>query len=481
MARGIPTATTRPIRPNLPGLPDRYRDVRHVATGGMASVVAAEDQVLGRTVAVKVLAAHLAEDPRMVQRFEREARTAASLSGHPHVVTIYDIGEHEGRPYIVMEYLPGGTVAMVLLDGMPATEEVLRWLGQSADALDAAHERGIVHRDVKPANLLLDARRDLAVADFGIARLVESETITAADEVLGTAAYISPEQAMGEEVTPASDRYSLAVVAFELLTGERPFRGEAFTAQARAHIDDPPPRPSGQNPELPPTVDAVLLKGLSKDPDRRYETATALSEALQDAVRSDPTRTAVGMSAARPRTALAPRSRRRGWLGRGLGALAALGLVYVLVSALGGKDDAPDQQATPPTGQATRPAARPPTGAVSDGAALNDQGFALMRRGRYEEAIPVLRRAVAAFPAGTDDLTYAYALYNLGRSLRLAGQPEEAIPVLRRRLRIPNQREIVARELALAMRDAGLNPGSSPPADASPGKGGGKKRGKKGD
>src|SRR5688572_27319413 len=201
----------------------------------MASVWEAHDELLDRAVAVKVLAAHLGEDDRARKRFEREARTAAGLSSHPHVVTIYDVGEHDGHAFIVMELLRGGTVADKLRAGGHISQPVaLRWLEEAASALDAAHEQRIVHRDVKPANMLLDERGRLALADFGIARLGLEDQITQTGQVLGTAAYIAPEQAMGERSTPASDRYALAVVAFELLTGEKPFRAENFAAQARA-------------------------------------------------------------------------------------------------------------------------------------------------------------------------------------------------------------------------------------------------------
>jgi eukaryotic-like serine/threonine-protein kinase len=177
-------------------LPDRYAGVRHVANGGMAAVWAAEDQVLGRLVAIKLLAAHLAEDERAVHRFMREARAAATLSSHPHVVTIYDVGEHGGRPFIVMEHMAGGSLAAVVRKRRPPLDDSLRWLGEAAGALDAAHERGIVHRDVKPGNLLLDERRRLGVADFGIARLAWETSVTQTGQVLGTAAYLSPEQAL---------------------------------------------------------------------------------------------------------------------------------------------------------------------------------------------------------------------------------------------------------------------------------------------
>jgi serine/threonine-protein kinase len=266
-------------------LPERYRIVRHVANGGMASVWEAHDELLDRAVAVKVLGAHLGEDERARKRFQREARTAAGLSSHPHVVTIYDVGEHDGRSFIVMELLRGGTVADTLRSGQPVARPVaLRWLREAASALDAAHEQRIVHRDVKPANMLLDERGRLALADFGIARLGLEDQITQTGQVLGTAAYIAPEQAMGERSTPASDRYALAVVAFELLTREKPFRAENFAAQARAHVDDPPPSASERDPQLPRGVDAVLVRGMAKTPADRFASAGALVDALEDAL-----------------------------------------------------------------------------------------------------------------------------------------------------------------------------------------------------
>src|SRR3954469_13282534 len=214
-------------------LPDRYRVTRRIAAGGVATAYACEDQTLGRLVAVKVLAPHFAVDADAATRFQREARAAARVSDHPHVVTIYDIGEHEGTAFIVMEYLAGGTVADRLRSGDPIPRAAaVRWLDEAASALDHAHRAGIVHRDVKPANLLLDANGRLAVGDFGIARMASEANVTSTGIVLGTAAYLSPEQALGQPATPASDRYALAVVAYELLTGRRPFAGEHPAAQA---------------------------------------------------------------------------------------------------------------------------------------------------------------------------------------------------------------------------------------------------------
>jgi eukaryotic-like serine/threonine-protein kinase len=204
----------------------------------MASVWCADDLVLGRTVAVKVLAERFAHDDMAVRRFQREARAAARVSNHAHVVTIFDVGDLEpevrgggpGRAFIVMEYLAGGTVADAIRVGAVRRQEAVRWIREAASALDHAHARGIVHRDIKPANFLLNRSRVLHVADFGIARLMSEDTITTAGELFGTAAYLSPEQALGREATGASDRYALTVTAFELLAGKRPFGAQHFAA-----------------------------------------------------------------------------------------------------------------------------------------------------------------------------------------------------------------------------------------------------------
>jgi eukaryotic-like serine/threonine-protein kinase len=296
-------------------LPDRYRVVRHLARGGMASVWEAEDEILQRRVAVKVLAEHLAEDVSARERFQREARAAASVSDHHNVVTIFDVSEGDdgGRPFIVMELLTGGTVAQRLREGRPSNAEALDWLRQAAAAIDDAHAGGLVHRDIKPANLLLDGRGRLAVTDFGIARLAHDQTVTTTGQVLGTAAYLSPEQACGKPATAASDRYALAVVAFQLLTGQRPFRAEHFAAQARQHIEVAPPPASSVRPDLQPGVDTALGRGLAKEPGRRWPSAGAMVQALEKALkeqpaeRTEPTRKLVSRPAgARPPVPVSP-------------------------------------------------------------------------------------------------------------------------------------------------------------------------------
>ncbi|HET9673471.1 MAG TPA: serine/threonine-protein kinase, partial [Gaiellaceae bacterium] len=200
-------------------LPDRYRGPRRIGRGGMGEIYRATDETLGRAVAVKVLAERYAGDEAVRARFTREALAAARLSGRPNIVTIFDVGEAKGRPFIVMEYLGGGSLDDRLRDGPIPAGQAVAWLQQAATALDAAHAEGIVHRDVKPGNLLLDRDGNLHVADFGIASAAGMDSMTKTGTVIGTAGYLSPEQAQGDRASPASDRYALGVVAWELLTG----------------------------------------------------------------------------------------------------------------------------------------------------------------------------------------------------------------------------------------------------------------------
>jgi len=226
-------------------LPPRYKNVRPLQRGSFGTVFAAEDTLLGRRVAVKLLAEELVGDATARRRFEREVQTAAALGDHPHVVTVYDAGEWRGRPYLVMELLEGSVADRLRAGAVPA-QLALRWLAQAADALDDAHARGIVHRDVKPANLLLDDRDDVRLSDFGVVRReTTAGELTLAGTVIGTPGYLAPEVAKGRDAIPASDRYSLAVVARELL-GEH----------------------------------AALSRGLAEDPDERHPSAAALVAAL---------------------------------------------------------------------------------------------------------------------------------------------------------------------------------------------------------
>jgi serine/threonine-protein kinase len=448
--------------PSTIALPERYRVERRIATGGMASVWAAHDEVLRRRVAVKVLASHLGEDESSRARFAREARAAARISDCSHVVTIYDVGEHAGRAFIVMEHFGGGTVAeRVREPGLVDRDTALRWLREAATALDCAHGHGIVHRDVKPANLLLDDSDRLAVADFGIARVTDAtRELTAVGTIVGTAAYLSPEQALGEPVTPASDCYALAVVAFELLCGERPYSGEHAAVQARQHVEAPVPRITDRATDLPRSADAALARGMAKDPAQRPSTAVQMVDELERALREPPDDTPqLTQPIARP-TAV-PRSRRA--LPALLAAVVALLAAGVVVALTLGGGDEPARKAaeTTTTPRTQRTATTPPASsqpaapapAPADGrspAQLNDAGFALIQQGRYAEAVPLLQRSVQGFQAEgrTAELPYAYALYNLGYALARTGHEDQAVPILQERLRISkNQRGVVRREL----------------------------------
>jgi serine/threonine-protein kinase len=500
-------------------LPERYRVTRHIASGGMASVWEVEDLLLGRIVAVKVLGAQFASDRVARARFQREARTAAQVCAHPNVVTIYDIGEHGDDAFIVMEHFSGGTVADRLRAARESGRAVdrataLAWLREAAAGLDAAHAAGVVHRDVKPANLLLDAQDRLAVADFGIARLADDTHMTQAGQVLGTAAYLSPEQATGQPATPASDRYALAVLAYELLSGSRPFEAPTPVAQMLKHAEERPPRASDSAPQLPAAVDAALTRGLAKDPAARPATAsgfvTELERALADDVPLDstrpmpvpvpapapaaaapppvtsrapdppppPPRTPRPSSApARPTPSRAPARASRVPL---LALLAAAAIVAGGVIGLALRDNNANSgdsasargtitqpRAARERSRTTTPAAAPQaraadtapppaaaSAATSDPAAANDQGFRLVQAQDYAGAVTPLKASVQGFrDAGrTDEITYFFALYNLGVALNRSGNPAEAIPYLQERLRNPNQQGTVKRELQAAMQ-----------------------------
>jgi len=324
-------------------------------------------------VAIKLLAEPYTYDDAAVRRFKREARTAARLSGHRNVVTIYDAGQAApseqwplGRPFIVMEHLAGGTVADALRVNEVGVSRAVQWLHEAAAALDYAHARNVIHRDVKLSNFLLDCDRILHVADFGIALLGTEETLTGTGQVLGTAAYMAPERALGQPATEPSDRYALAVAAFELLVGERPFRADHFAGLARAHIEDRPPLASHRNPGLPRALDAVLARGLSKRPEERFGTARELAGEIERALRAPslrprpvgaaPRRSVPLRHAPRIRTSTAARARSGPRQGR-VAAVAALVLAAIVVAiASGGGHPATGRRAVDTRGTRTRTA-----------------------------------------------------------------------------------------------------------------------------
>jgi serine/threonine-protein kinase len=264
-------------------LSDRYMLVERIAVGGMGEVWRAHDQLLGRDVAIKVLKEEYAADPTFLQRFRGEARHTAALS-HPGIANVFDYGEIGDVAYLVMELVTSEPLSAVIARDAPMPPEVvLDILGQTALALQCAHEAGVIHRDVKPGNLLVRGDGVVKVTDFGIARAVDAAPVTQTGLLVGTAAYLSPEQAAGRGASPASDIYSLGIVGYECLTGERPFRGESAIAVAMAHVNaDPPPLPDS----VPPVVADFVMRALDKDPAKRQSNAgdfgrTALAIAAQ--------------------------------------------------------------------------------------------------------------------------------------------------------------------------------------------------------
>jgi len=258
----------------------RYRVERRIGEGGMAQVYLGHDLLLNRAVAIKVLRPQFAHDAAFRTRFEREAQAAAGFT-HPNIIDVYDVGDHEATPYIVMEYVRGETLeAIVEAEGPFAADDVAALLEQVCAALDYAHDRGLVHRDVKPHNILVDGQGLAKVVDFGIAKGLADSSLTDAGTGLGTVGYISPEQASGLMATPASDIYSVAVVAFQMLTQELPFPADSAVGVAMRHVNDAPPPPSSLNPDVPPGVDAIILRALAKAPTRRYPSAGAFAAAM---------------------------------------------------------------------------------------------------------------------------------------------------------------------------------------------------------
>ncbi len=261
---------------------DRYTLAELLGSGGMAQVYLAHDEVLDRAVAIKVLRGPYAEDEEFVERFRQEARSAAGLS-HPNIVSVYDQGRSEdGDYYMAMEYVPRGTLKeRIRRDGALAPDAAAGVALQIADALQAAHEKGVIHRDIKPQNVLVTSTGDVKVTDFGIARAASATKITRTGHVLGTAGYMSPEQAKGETVGPRSDLYSLGVVLYEMLTGNLPYEADDALAQAMKHINEPPPSPREANSEVPEALDALTTKLLAKNPENRYPSAAALADDLE--------------------------------------------------------------------------------------------------------------------------------------------------------------------------------------------------------
>jgi serine/threonine-protein kinase len=320
----------------------RYRLDEKVGAGGMSTVYRAFDTTLERPVAIKLLHREIAADSDQIERFRREARAVAQLS-HLHIVTVIDAGEDDGRPYIVFEYVPGETLKERIKKAgrLPVSEAVAYGI-EIARALGCAHGNNIVHRDVKPQNVLVDAEGRAKVTDFGIARSLDEEGLTADGRVLGTTDYVSPEQALGHPVTGQSDLYSLGIVLYEMLTGEVPFKGDNQVAVAMKHVREALPDVQSKRPEVSAALASVIDRATSKDLKRRYASDEELIADLEDALALETARagSATGEATSVLRT-LPPRARRRlplrvnhpRWIAGGaLLALAAAAALAVLLT-----------------------------------------------------------------------------------------------------------------------------------------------------
>jgi eukaryotic-like serine/threonine-protein kinase len=268
-------------------LSGRYETGERLGSGGMSNVYKATDRILERTVAVKILAEHLSDDERFVARFRREALAVAKLI-HPNIVQVYDTGVDEGRHYIVMEYVAGRSGAQILQRHGPVDPTTAAEIGiQACAGLDYAHRRGIIHRDVKPGNLMVvggpvgGGEMTVKLTDFGIARAIEQTRITQVGSVVGTAAYLSPEQVRGEEATPATDVYALGVVLYQFLTGRLPYEGSSLAELAVRQQNEKPLPPSTYNDEVPEPLGAAVLRALEGDTNRRYASAEELATGLR--------------------------------------------------------------------------------------------------------------------------------------------------------------------------------------------------------
>jgi eukaryotic-like serine/threonine-protein kinase len=431
-------------------LKDRYRLGRVLGRGGMASVWLANDEVLDRPVAIKVLSDTIASDPEFLARFRREARIAASLS-HPNLIGVYDYAEGEERPYLVMEYVAGDNLAERMSQN--AEIDCERLARELLGALGHIHAAGIVHRDVKPQNVLIAADDGAKLIDFGIALPKDATALTRTGNLLGTARYIAPETMSGHPATERSDLYSCGVVLRDCM-GDNPPAGLRGLV---AHLTTADPR------GRPASAKQALARI-----DRKATAVGETTQRLEPAPRPQPQNL---RREPEPRRSGAPWGKVAAVLAT-LAALAAASLIAIDDSgerpsgkgdskaAAAGRDGAPatEGNGAEATGEDAEATATVPTPIGSDpelGSTLNLEGFEMIQAGRYDEAIPVLEEAVRSFPPGTNDVDYAYALFNLGNALRLSGRPDEAIPVLERRLEIPNQTAAVRSELTAARGEAG--------------------------
>jgi eukaryotic-like serine/threonine-protein kinase len=450
-------------------LSDRYELGDILGFGGMSEVHLARDQRLHRDVAVKVLRADLARDPSFYLRFRREAQNAAALN-HPAIVAVYDTGEAETPngplPYIVMEYVDGVTLRdIVHTDGPMEPKRAIEVIADACQALNFSHQHGIIHRDVKPANIMISNTGAVKVMDFGIARaLHDANSVTQTAAVIGTAQYLSPEQARGEKVDARSDVYSLGCVLYEILTGEPPFVGDSPVAVAYQHVREDPTPPSRRHEGIPPELDAVVLKALAKNPDNRYQTAAEMRADLvkvhsgeqpdapkvfTDAERSSLMSAAPGDHRTEPIDAVGraqPRyieRERKGSIGRWLIAVAVLAVLTVVVTI-----------AINMTGGSTRDVAVPDVSnkvSADAIAELQNRGFRTRTQQKPDSNVPP-DHVISTDPAANSSVDAGDEI-----TLNVSTGPEQR--------EIPDVRNLSYDDAVEKLRDAGFEnfrPSSSP-------------------
>jgi eukaryotic-like serine/threonine-protein kinase len=463
-------------------LKDRYRLERTLGRGGMAAVWLGHDEVLERQVAVKVLSDTIATDPGFVARFRREARTAAGLS-HPNLVGVYDYSDEGERPYLVMQFVPGENLAARLERGEGVDCDKLA--RELLEALAHIHQVGILHRDIKPANIILEPDGTAKLIDFGIALPADATALTNPGLILGTERYAAPEVMAGRPATERSDLYSAGVVLracqgqcsralgglIEWMTSKEPGARPTSAAQALARLEraerigeptqayeptfererrEPEPVPAALPPREPTPTYAKASSHRS-----RWGAVAAIVAVIAALVIGAIALTGGGEEKGGGRAVAA--NAKKGKAKRAKQAAAAAAAAKASESSEAAAAEAPETSEEPEVAETPEPSEAPTAseGSSESGAALNEQGYALVQAGEYEAAVPVLEEAVASYPEGSEDLDYAYALFNLGDALRLSGRPEEAIPVLEQRLQIPNQTSTVEQELEAARAEAG--------------------------
>jgi eukaryotic-like serine/threonine-protein kinase len=460
-------------------LKDRYRLESMLGRGGMAAVWLGHDEVLDRPVAVKVLSDTIATDPGFVARFRREARTAAALS-HSNLVGVYDYSDEGERPYLVMQFVPGENLAALLERGQEVDCDTLA--RELLEALDHIHGVGILHRDIKPANIIVEPDGTAKLIDFGVALPPDATALTSPGLILGTERYAAPEVMEGRPATERSDLYSAGLVLrscegscsralgalIDWMTSRDPMARPASARQALARLEraealgeptqlyEPTfarPRPEAEAAVAPPRGPTPAYPKAGSNRTRWGAVAGLLGViaallVIALVVLSGDERQAGGGAAAQAKGGKAQQAKRTAG-----SAAAATGSAEATAAEAPESSDEPEAMEEPEPLAAEAPAAS--AGGAESGAALNEQGYAMIQAGEYGAAVPVLEEAVAAFPEGSADIDYAYALFNLGHALRLSGRADEAVPILERRLQIPDQTSTVEKELEEARAEAG--------------------------